>query len=285
MIRRLIVTADDFGMSTEVNEAVEIAHRKGILTSASLVVAGDAADDAIRRAKRMPNLGVGLHLALYGAPAQFNPRAGSRLAPDGINLGERPVTTGAAIVLSAHTRADARREIAAQFDAWRRSGLRLGHLDGHWHCHQHPSVLSMALSLGKHLGLRAIRVPYESFGLSRCVGVGMTFKRLVEAACHRPLAIAMRYQIQNAGLRSNDWFFGKNDEGMITTQLLDRLIKNLPAGTTEIGLHPATEQWHGRHAPPGAWNPKTELDALTDPALREAIYSRGVQLARWDDIP
>ena len=64
MMKRLIVTADDFGMSIEVNEAVEIAHREGILTCASLVVAGDAAGDAIRRAKRMPDLGVGLHLAL-----------------------------------------------------------------------------------------------------------------------------------------------------------------------------------------------------------------------------
>ena len=69
MSKRLIVTADDFGMSMEVNEAVEEAHREGILTCASLVVAGDAAQDAVKRAKRLPGLGVGLHLAIFGAKA------------------------------------------------------------------------------------------------------------------------------------------------------------------------------------------------------------------------
>src|SRR5471030_1738174 len=68
----LIVTADDFGMSIPVNEAVEEAHRKGVLTCASLVVAGEAAADAVRRAKRMPGLGVGLHLALLDAPSALS---------------------------------------------------------------------------------------------------------------------------------------------------------------------------------------------------------------------
>ena len=94
MSARLIVTADDFGMSLEVNEAVEEAHRKGILTCASLVVAGEAAEDAVRRAKRLPELGVGLHLAVFGARASA--AEPSLLAPDGVNLGESPVSTGSA---------------------------------------------------------------------------------------------------------------------------------------------------------------------------------------------
>ena len=78
MSARLIVTADDFGMSMEVNEAVEEAHRNGILTCASLVVAGDAAEDAVRRAKRLPGLGVGLHLAIFGARASAQRAFGRR---------------------------------------------------------------------------------------------------------------------------------------------------------------------------------------------------------------
>ena len=286
MTRRLIVTADDFGMSLEVNEAVEAAHRDGILTCASLVVAGRAAEDAIRRAKRLPTLGVGLHLALYGAPAQFRGEAGSSIAPDGVMLGERPVATGTAIMLSPRVRAQARREIDAQFDAYRRSGLPLGHLDGHWHCHQHPAILAMALDLGRPLELRAVRVPHEAYAPSdRAAGGGRPFKRWAEAVSHYPLAIGMRRQIRAAGLRCNDWFFGKNDAGAIDTGVLAGMISRLPAGTSEIGLHPAIRRWQGPDSPPDHWRAEEETQALTDPWLRDLIDSNGIDLCRWSDLP
>ena len=286
MSRRLIVTADDFGMSMEVNEAVEAAHREGILTCASLVVAGEAAADAIRRAKRMPTLGVGLHLSLYGAPTASPGKTCSRIAPDGANLGGSPVSTGIAIMLSSAVRAEARRELTAQFEAWRRSGLPLGHLDGHWHCHQHPAILGMALELGKPLGLRAMRIPYEAFGLSRRVASGRrSLSRRIEACSHYPLAIAMRHRAGAAGLRVNDWFFGKNDAGSMTAELLERLVTLLRPGTTEVGLHPAVKPWRGPHSPPASWQADRELDALTDPVLRRVIASHRVELCRWADLP
>jgi hopanoid biosynthesis associated protein HpnK len=285
MTRRLIITADDFGMSLEVNEAVEAAHRDGILTCASLVVAGRAAEDAIRRAKKLPSLGVGLHLALYGAPAQSAAEPGSRIAPDGVMLGEKPISTGTAIMLSSRVRAQARREIEAQFDAYRRSGLPLGHLDGHWHCHQHPAVLAMALELGPPLGLRAVRVPYESYAASRAAGGGKHFHRWAESVSHYPLAVGMRRQIRAAGLRSNDWFFGKTDAGAIDTDVLAGIITVLPAGVSEIGLHPALSRWRGPDAPPAHWRAEEEVRALTDPRLRALIASSAIDLCRWSDLP
>jgi chitin disaccharide deacetylase len=270
----------------EVNEAVEQAHRAGVLTGASLVVAGAAADDAIRRAKRMPTLGVGLHLALYGAPAQHTADPAPAIAPDGANLGEKPAATGAAIMLVPSVRAQARREVAAQFDAWRRTGLPLGHLDGHWHCHQHPALLAMALAAGRPLGLRAVRIPFESFRLSRRVAGGRgSIPRLVEAASHYPLALSMRYQIRAAGLRSNDWFFGKTDAGSMNAELLSRLVVRLPTGSTEVGLHPAIRPWSGPHAPPPGWKADEEVRALTDPSIRELIRAHGIELCRWSDLP
>ena len=286
MSARLIVTADDFGMSLEVNEAVEEAHRCGILTCASLVVAGAAAEDAIRRAKRMPALGVGLHLALFGAPAQHSGEAHGLLAPDGKNLGERPVSTGIAIMLSPVARAAARREIDAQFRAFGQSGLALGHLDGHWHCHQHPAVLDMALAAGLPMGLHAVRVPYEGLGWSRRVtGRWRLGARIGHALSHAPLASFMRHRIKAAGLRANDWFFAKTDAGSVTTEQLLGLVRHLPHGVTEVGLHPATRPWRGIHAPPADWNPTGELAALTDRRLREEIDSRGISLCRWADLP
>jgi chitin disaccharide deacetylase len=285
MTARLIVTADDFGMSLEVNEAVEQAHREGILTCASLVVAGDAAEDAVRRARRMPDLGVGLHLAIFGARASA--REASVVAPDGQNLGYSPVAAGSAIMVWPPARAAARREIAAQFEAYRKTGLPLGHLDGHWHAHQHPTVLAQALAIGVPLGLRALRVPYEPFGLSRRVagGRGKTGARLAHAIAGLPLTLTMRLQAAARGVATNDRFFGKIDDGFIDEALLLRLIEELPPGVTELGLHPATRTWGGAHSPPAHWRQAEELAALTSRRVRAAVERRGVQLIRWADLP
>jgi chitin disaccharide deacetylase len=282
-MKRLIVTADDFGMSLEVNEAVEQAHREGILTCASLVVAGDAVEDAVARAKRMPSLGVGLHLAIYGARAAADQP--SIVAPDGKNLGYNAVSTGIAMMVTPKGRAAARREVAAQMEAFRKTGLQLGHLDGHWHCHQHPALLSMALELGKPLELKAVRLPYEAYGFSRQVGGDRPLARFFNAAAHWPLTLEMKRQLRKAGVRGNDWFFGKVDDGFVSERLLLSLAKNLPEGVTEIGLHPATKTWGGEHAPPAHWAQAEELAALTSPAVREAMTANGVTLCRWADLP
>lgn len=283
MSARLIVTADDFGMSMEVNEAVEEAHRNGILTCASLVVAGDAAADAVKRAKRLPDLGVGLHLAIFGARASAHGK--SVVAPDGMNLGYSPVVAGSAIMVTPGGRKAARAEISAQFEAYRKTGLQLGHLDGHWHCHQHPTVLAQALEIGVPMGLKALRVPYEPFGFSRRVaGKGKVGARLAHAVFGLPLTLTMRLQAASAGVAVNDTFFGKTDDGFITEDLLVRLAGNLPGGVTELGLHPATETWGGEHCPPAHWRQADELAALTSPRVREAIERRDIALIRWADL-
>lgn len=286
MSKHLVVTADDFGMSIEVNEAVEEAHRNGILTNASLVVAGAAAADAIRRAKRMPGLGVGLHLAIFGAPAQQSGEAQQMIAPDGENLGEKPVSTGIGIMFSPATRAAAKREIEAQFRAFGQSGLELGHLDGHWHCHQHPTILNLAIAAGRPLGLRAVRIPYEGLGWShRVTGHRRLGARIGHAVSHAPLAGFMRLRTKAAGLRANDHFFAKSDAGSVSGDQLLGLMQNLPDGVTEVGLHPSTRQRIGIHSPPPDWDSTGELAALTDPRLRPEIERRGIILCRWADLP
>src|SRR6202043_3194500 len=64
MNKYLIVTADDFGLHESINEAVEQASRAGSLTAASLMVSAEATEDAVRRARTLPNLRVGLHIVL-----------------------------------------------------------------------------------------------------------------------------------------------------------------------------------------------------------------------------
>jgi len=283
--RALIVTADDFGLSVQVNEAVEEAHRKGVLTCASLVVAGDAAADAVRRARKMPKLGVGLHLALLDAPSAMPVDAVPDLIDaEGGHLASRPVVTGAMIALSPRVRAQARAEVHAQFERFAKTGLALDHVDGHWHFHQHPTLLGMVIGeMAAEFGVAAVRVPNEPALPSwRAAGRRGLARRLKTSLQQAPMMALMRWRLRRAGIGCNDWFFGLNDGGAVTRELLLGMIANLPAGISEIGLHPASGALSGPFAPPAHWKAREELDALTDPDVIAACEA--VRLVRFSDV-
>jgi hopanoid biosynthesis associated protein HpnK len=284
--RRLIITADDFGMDRTVNEAVEEAHRRGVLTGASLVVTGEAAADAVERARRMPRLGVGLHLALVSAPPALHPdEIPALMDRKGRGLGGRPCRTGAQIALSRDVRLQARAEIRAQLDLFRKTGLSLDHVDGHWHFHQHPAVADALAELAPAYGIRAVRVAYEPALPSwRAAGRRGLLRRMADALAHRQLAARMRRVLRCAGIAHNDWFFGKADGGAVTRERLLGFIAHLPPGVTEIGLHPATRPWSGPHAPPAHWRATDELAALVDPDVIAACRGPRQQHVRVGDL-
>jgi hopanoid biosynthesis associated protein HpnK len=282
--RALIVTADDFGLSLEVNEAVEEAHRKGVLTSASLVVTGEAAADAVRRAKKMPKLGVGLHLALLDAPSALKAAEIPDLIEPGQDyLGSRAAMTGARIALVKSVREQARAEMHAQFALFRKTGLELDRVDGHWHFHMHPTVVGILIrDLAGPFGIKAVRVPAEPAGpSSRAAGTG-SVKRWTTALANGPLWAALKLRLRKAGIGSNDWFFGLNDTGAVTRERMLGFVAQLPAGVSEIGLHPASGPLSGPFAPPAHYKVTEELAALVDPDVIESC--RAVRLGRFADF-
>jgi len=284
--RRVIITGDDFGMSVEVNEAVEEAHRRGVLTCASLVVTGDAVDDAIARARRMPNLGVGLHLALLHAPAALGKEQIAELMDEnGRGFGRKAWKTGSKIALFPNVRRQALAEIRAQFELFRKTGLALDHVDGHKHFHQHPWLLRALIALAPEYGIRAVRLPREqAFRSWRAAGQTGLGRRLVDVAAHWPLLSVMRRMLRSAGIASNDWFFGKNDGGAIGRSWLLRLLEHLPAGVSEIGLHPASRSWAPPYGPPAHWRVTEELAALVDPEVVVACRRPGLRLVKFSDL-
>jgi hopanoid biosynthesis associated protein HpnK len=284
--RRVIITGDDFGMSVEVNEAVEEAHRRGVLTAASLVVTGDAAADAIARARRMPELGVGLHLALVHAPAALSKEQVAELMDEnGRGFGRQLWKTGAKIALFPNVRRQALAEIRAQFELFRKTGLALDHVDGHQHFHQHPWVLRALIALAPEYGIRAVRLPREpAFGSWRAAGHVGLGRRVMDVTSHWPLLRLMRRMLRSAGIASNDWFFGKHDGGAIGRSWLLRLLEHLPAGVSEIGLHPARRSWPPPYGPPAHWRVTEELAALIDPDVVVACRRPGLRLAKFSDL-
>jgi len=287
-VRGLIVTADDFGLSEAVNEAVERAHRDGILTAASLMVAGPAAADAVRRAKAMPSLAVGLHLVVIEGPAMLH----QTIAPAGEFPSEQ-LRLGVNYFFRSAVRRQLAAEIRAQFEAFAATGLPLDHANAHKHMHLHPTVGRLMIDIGREFGLRAVRVPAEPvlnpspYPLPQGEGglSGQSPLPLREGVGggvgHRALHAwtrLLRHQARRAGLGTNDHCFGIRWTGAMTADRLVRLIGRLPDGVSEAYLHPAAWREERLAALMPNYAHEAELAALLDPAVREALAARDVRL-------
>jgi chitin disaccharide deacetylase len=272
----LVVTADDFGLSVEVNEAVEAAHRSGILSAASLMVSGPAAADAVSRARQMPRLKVGLHLVLVeGRPASPISRIPHLVDSRG-ELRRDMVRLAVAIAARPAVAKEAASEIAAQFEAFRATGLELDHVNAHKHFHLHPRIASAIFVIGRSYGMRALRVPREPVKtLVKAEGSGSRYI----APFWRPWALALRDRAGRAGVATPDWVFGLKWSGAMTPSRLAGLLDNLPAGNVEIYTHPATSDVFAGHAP--GYRYTEEFLALRHPACLEALRRCGRPLGGY----
>jgi chitin disaccharide deacetylase len=265
--RAVIITADDFGLSEAVNEGVERAHREGVLTSASLMVAGAAASDAVRRARAMPGLRVGLHLVAVEGPAVLSPAAIPDLVgPDGQFPGDQ-LRLGLRYAFHRPARRQLAQEIAAQFAAFAETGLKLDHADAHKHMHLHPVVGRLMLRAGRPHGLSAIRIPAEPAAVLRRCGDRPGFG----ARAMYLWSNLLRVQARSAGMQVNDHAFGIAWSGHMTPERIKSLVRELPPGVSEIYFHPATQRdaLIARLMPD--YEHMAELAALLDPDIRAAL--------------
>jgi hypothetical protein len=141
--RRLIVAADDFGMSPGVNAGILRAHRDGILTETSLMVRGAAVAEAVALARATPSLGIGLHPTLGQGHCAAPPSESPVLVDAAGRFADDPVWTGMRYFFTPGARAQLRREITAQLDAFAATGLPLSHVDGHLTIHMHPVAVGV----------------------------------------------------------------------------------------------------------------------------------------------
>jgi hopanoid biosynthesis associated protein HpnK len=275
--KRLIVTADDFGLSLPVNEAVERAHRDGILSAASLMVGAPALEDAVARARALPSLGVGLHVTLLdGRAVSPADRIPDLVGPDG-RFPTDPVRFGIALYFSPALRRQADAEIGAQFERFRATGLKLDHVDAHKHFHLHPVVLEAIARRAVTFGAAPVRIPYEPFGPSLEASRDRAFRRLAGWLFYLGQTQAMRGRLRAAGLPSNDTLFGLYDTGAMTEDRMLGFLQHLPEGVTELYCHPATRRWAGPDNLPSDYRPEAELAALQSRAVKRLIESQGLR--------
>lgn len=280
--RRLIVSADDFGMSPGVNAAVIRAHREGILTQTSLLVNGRAAAEAVRLAKENPGLAVGLHLALVQAYPVSAPREVPLLmGRDGV-MRTNPVWAGIRYFFTPGGREQVRREIEAQLARFHDTGLPLSHVDGHLTVHMHPLAVQILVELAERYRIRAVRLPNESLREALRFDRRHLLRKSFEATVFRGLGRWARPRFDAARIRYADRVVGMHQTGHVTEEYLLAFLPTVGPGLTEIYCHAGCSDDESRRWRPADYDPEGELAALLSPRVRGAIERFGIELTNFE---
>ncbi len=284
-MRALIITADDFGFSPEVNEAVEEAHVRGVLGTASLMVGARAAADALERARRIPGLRVGLHIVLAGAwPVSPPSDIPGLVGADG-RLSSRLFAAGISYFFRPSVRQQLEREVRAQFELFRQYGLQLDHVNCHKHLHLNPAVFDIIVKVGADYGLRAVRLPYEPALVSCRASRTGRARKIASWLFLLPWTGLLRRKIKAAGISYNDFVFGLGDTGRMELDRVLLYLQHLPPGVSEMYFHPAVRSCPelAREAP-GARHVQ-EFEALTDPAFGKALDKLKIKRVSFCELP
>jgi hopanoid biosynthesis associated protein HpnK len=265
--KQLVVNADDFGFTTDVNAGIVEAHRRGILTATTLMANGDAFDDAVRLARETPSLDVGCHLVLI---------QGRSL------LTGRPLPRTVAQLMRALARRELRiyDELAAQVRHIEQAGIRPTHLDTHKHTHLAPPVLDAVVRLAREHDARWVRRPFD-FPLNASTGAVPLLKRVTSRVLS---ATRRRFQgvLERHGCYATDHFAGFQITGRFRAAELANLMDLIPEGSTEFMCHPGRCGDALRNAATRLKESRErELEALVAPEVREAMERNGIELVNY----
>ncbi len=279
--RRLIVNADDFALHPSVNRAIILAHREGIVTSTTILAGGMALFDAIEELKACPNLGIGVHLCLVDQRPVLNPdEVPSLVDRNGKFCASYPAFIRK-YLLGQIRLAQVRREFEAQVARIRDLGLAMTHLDSHQHLHLLPGISAVTAEIARKFAIRCIRIPAEETAAMR--GPSSLGRRIQGKIVFR-LAQKRRREFARAGFRFPDHFFGFQRGG---TLLLDdwlKLVPRLPAGVSEIMVHPGVDTQQLRTDLGWGYHWGEEFQALTHPQLRLLIMQQNIELIHYGNL-
>ena len=252
-MRRLIINADDFGFTRDVNAGIVHAHREGVLTATTIMANGAALEDAVRLAKETPTLDIGAHLVLV---------QGHSLV-DGRPL---PATPRALLGVLAKRGLNVYAELKAQIERIRASGLRISHLDSHKHTHLVPGVFRTVVKLADEFGVGWVRLPLDST------------VRLGQLSC----ALGNRYYrrfAEGKNVRMTDQFLGFRLTGSLSEETFAQALRKVEEGSTEFMCHPGYLGDELQQARTRLKESRLrELEALTSPRIRQLIAEEGIQL-------
>ena len=269
--RRLVVNADDFGFTRDVNRGIVEAHLNGILTSTTLMANGREFDDAVRLARDHPSLDIGVHLVLVQGESVLGPG------------GALPATLGQLLRAVALRRLQVYDELRAQVVRICDAGLRPSHLDTHKHTHLLPPVLDAVCRLSREFAIPWVRrpidlpyqgtrgaIPWSKQALGRALG---------------GLSGHFHNKLRQYGCRTTDHFAGFSITGYLGEQQAIDVLRALPPGSTEFMCHPGFCTAELRAMPTRLKDSReAELRALTSPAVRELLQSESIELVNYRQL-
>jgi predicted glycoside hydrolase/deacetylase ChbG (UPF0249 family) len=284
-VKNLIVNADDLGWTDGVNRGIIEAFHHGIVTSTSLLANGAAFAGGVEAVRSAPGLGVGVHLNLSDGPPVAEREAITSLLNDDGEFAGGPESLLMRRVRRGLRLAEVESEWDAQIQKVRNAGIAPTHLDGHKHVHMLPGLFEIALKLAKRHDIGAIRVSLEASSLRAALSsgskqhAGVVMKQGLQARGLKLLARAAREQAEHAGISTADYFCGIAQTGELTPEGVAQFVKSLPDGTTELMCHPgyadaALQKTQTRLQD----SRQTELQILTDTAIRNLVASLGIRL-------
>jgi len=271
-----VVNADDFGLSEGVNRGIEASFREGILRSASLMANGAAFDDAVRIARQLPALGVGVHLTLMDERCIAPSGALGRMADASGRLPANAAEFTRGYLLRRFTVHEIRCEAEAQVQRILDSDIRPTHIDSHQHIHLLPGIFETVIDVVRSAGIPVVRVPYES-GLSAKPRFNL---RRAQLSVLRVLSRSARIRVRAEELRAADHFWGLSSAGALGTELLP-LIGMARPGVNELMTHPGISDaaLHIRYRWGYEWD--GEMKALCSDAARMLVENRRIRLANF----
>lgn len=280
---RVIINADDFGMSEEVNEAVIRAYKEGVLTSTSLMVTGAAFEQAVKLAKENPGLAVGIHLVTVAGKSLLSHSEIPALVDREGNFSNNPTAAGLKYYFSPRARRELRKELAAQLEKFHSTGLPLSHLDGHLHLHVHPVIFKAALDLGAKYGARRMRVPAEEWQLALAFDRANRLQKTIHTLLFGGLARYMKKKLRERGYTFPERVYGDLQSGRMSERYFLYALDNLTAETSEIYFHPAVYA-DDRLLNKDERQCSIEFEALTSNRVKEKVEELGVKLVNYSEI-
>ena len=292
-VRRLIVNADDFGLTAGVNRAIAEAHERGIVTSATLMANSQAFDGAVEIARGAVNPGfsVGCHVVLLdGEPVLPAVSVPSLLEP-GNGAGHFRESLNSFVVACFRHKLnpdEIEAEASAQIHRIQWAGVKLTHFDTHKHAHMFPGVLRPLLRAARSRGVGAVRNPFGQIWplpLTSLLRTRETWTRFAQLNGMRAFAAGFRRDVEEHGLRTTDGSVGVLVTGVLDLKLFTAIVECIPEGTWEFVCHPgysdaALDQVRTRLRQ----SREQELALLTSPEAKDLLQRRGIELISYHEL-
>lgn len=244
------------------------------------MVAGEAAGGAVRLAREHPDLAVGLHLVVLDGQAVLPPSRIPHLVDGQGRLPAQPVRLGLRYVSSRTARRELALEIEAQFERFAATGLRLSHVDGHWHMHVHPTVFDLLLPLAERYGAGGIRLPREPLLPALRYDRSRAGTKLAWALAYALLCRRCEARLRGRGIRAADRVYGLMQTGRMQEAYVAGVLRRLEVRSAELYFHPSMDEGSEPLGP----NPG-DLATLLSPAVRQAVRERGLVRATYPTLP